>query len=163
MAANKHPSVVESCEALAAPLLEELGLKLWDIKYEKEGSSWFLRYFIDKDGGVTIEDCENFSRRVDKILDEVDPIDQSYYLEVSSPGIERELRKREHFEACLGERITVKTIRPIEGRQEFVGKLLGEGDGKITIQPEGEEPMELERNQVAYVRLYNDFLDGGEE
>ena len=91
-------SIAVVCEKLAQPIADQMNLSIWDVRYEKEGSGWFLRFFIDKEGGVTIDDCENFSRAVDPVLDKEDPIDQSYCLEVSSPGVERELKKPEHFE-----------------------------------------------------------------
>ena len=97
MALRKKESTIEVAARLAQPLLEELGLVLWDLRFEKEGSLWYLRYFIDKEEGVTIDDCERFSRAIDKRLDAADPIDQSYTLEVSSPGIERELTKDWHY------------------------------------------------------------------
>ena len=94
MAKGKGGFTVERAEQIARPVLEQLKLTLWDVRFEKEGSVWYLRYFLDKEGGVTIDDCEAFSRAVDPLLDEADPIEQSYTLEVSSPGVERELTRR---------------------------------------------------------------------
>ncbi len=93
MAVSGKMNTAQACTKIAEPVAEELGLMLWDVRFEKEGSGWYLRFFIDKDGGVNIEDCENFSRKIDKVLDDADPIEQSYILEVSSPGIERNLIK----------------------------------------------------------------------
>ena len=100
MPKGKGGNTVAAVWDIAAPIAEQLGLDIWDIRFVKEGADWFLRIFIDKDGGVTIEDCENMSRAMDAPLDEADPIPQSYCLEVSSPGVERELTRDSHFEAC---------------------------------------------------------------
>ena len=106
------------------PIAQELSLELWDIQFVKEGSSYFLRIFIDKDGGVSIDDCEAMSRAIDKELDRVDPIEQSYCLEVSSPGIERTLTKDWHFEKYLGKKIKSRLIRPdAKGRRDIEGTL----------------------------------------
>ena len=99
MPKGKGGNTVAAVWDIAAPIAEQLGLDIWDIRFVKEGADWFLRIFIDKDGGVTIEDCENMSRAMDAPLDEADPIPQSYCLEVSSPGVERELTRDSHFEA----------------------------------------------------------------
>lgn len=133
MALRKKESTIEVAARLAQPLLEELGLVLWDLRFEKEGSLWYLRYFIDKEEGVTIDDCERFSRAIDKRLDAADPIDQSYTLEVSSPGIERELTKDWHYEACMGLELSVRLIRPVDGVRDFVGTLTGYRDGAVTL------------------------------
>ena len=160
MAGGKKTNTVSIASQLAEPVLQELGLKLWDIRFEKVGSIWFLRYFLEKDGGITIEDCENFSRRISKLLDEADPIDQSYYLEVSSPGVERELVKDWHFQEYIGQDVNVRLIRPVEGMRDFTGRLLSlEGD-VITILLEGEEEdleMSFTRSEAAYVRLVDHF------
>ena len=95
-------STVDIVTELAQPLADELGLFLWDVRFEKEGATWYLKVLIDKDGGVTMEDCENFTRPFNKILDEADPISQSYVFECGSPGLGRELRKPIHFEVCIG-------------------------------------------------------------
>ena len=118
----KGKNTVAIVTDLATPVAKECGVNVWDVRFEKEGSIWYLRIIIDKDGGVDINDCENVSRKLDKILDEVDPIDQSYCLEVSSPGIERELVKKEHFDAFMGEEVLVRFIRPVEnGERDFEG------------------------------------------
>lgn len=111
MARSNGGSTVEKVWDIAKPVADSLGLKLWDIRFLKEGASWYLRIYIDKDGGVSIDDCENMSRGVDKPLDTADPIEQSYYLEVSSPGIERELTRQEHFKLCMGQKIKLRTDR----------------------------------------------------
>ena len=110
---GKGGSTVAAVTAIAQPIAERLGLRLWDVRFVKEGADWFLRVFIDKDGGVGIDDCVAMSHALDKPLDEADPIEQSYCLEVSSPGTDRELTRPAHFEACLGERVRARLIRPL--------------------------------------------------
>ncbi len=102
---------------LAKPITDEAGVYLWDVRFEKEGASWFLKVIIDSDDGITFDDCEAVSRPFSGLLDEEDLIEQSYYLEVSSPGVMRELRKPDHFEVCIGDDVVVKLIRPDENGQ----------------------------------------------
>ncbi len=155
--AKEKRNTVAVAEELAADVLRELGLELWDVRFEKEGSGWFLRYYIDKPGGVTIDDCERFSRAVDPILDEVDPIDQSYCLEVSSPGVERELVRPVHFEKNIGRPVTVRYIRPVDGVREFEGKLVAFENNTATIETAENEQKTVARTEVAYIRLVDDF------
>lgn len=157
--AKGKPNTVTVATELAKNLIEQMGLILWDVRFEKEGSLWFLRYFIDKDGGVTIDDCENFSRAVSKLLDETDPIDQSYYLEVSSPGIDRHLVKPWHFEQYIGKLVEVRFIRPVEGVRDFVGKLLSSDTENVCIALDDETKMDFSLKETAFVRLYIDQLD----
>ena len=117
--ASKSNNIATKAEALAIPFAKELGLELWDVRFVKEGADWFLRFFIDKEGGVNINDCENLSRALDAPLDEADFIEQGYYLEVSSPGLNRELTKERHFEQMMGEPILVKLYRAIDGTKEL--------------------------------------------
>ena len=141
---------------LAKPIADELGLTIWDIRFEKEGAMWVLLVVIDKEGGVSIDDCEAMSRPLDKKLDEVEPIEQSYCLEVSSAGIERELTKDWHFETCKGQQIVVRLIRPYNGVREFVGTLLKLEDATVYLSAEdGEYAFRL--NDIAVVRLYAVF------
>ena len=156
MAKGKE-STSEICERIALPVAEEMNLELWDVRFEKEGSGWFLRYFIDKEGGVNIEDCENFSRAVDPILDREDPIDKSYTLEVSSPGVERELKKDEHFKRYLENKVTVRLIRAIDNQKEFTGTLKAYENGIITLDIDGEE-RSFEKKLCAFCKLYDDFI-----
>ncbi len=156
MAKGKGGNTVAAVWEVAAPIAEKLGLDIWDIRFVKEGADWFLRIFIDKDGGVSIEDCENMSRAIDKPLDEADPIEQSYCLEVSSPGIERELVRDAHFEACKGEKIKVKLIRAVDGKREFNG-ILEDFDGHaITLRLEDGGAMVFEKKETSYIKL-DDF------
>lgn len=154
---NKRTSTVQVATQLAQPVLQELGLRLWDVRFEKEGSLWYLRYYLDKDGGVTIDDCEAFSRAVDKLLDQADPIEQSYTLEVSSPGVERELSRDAHFQQCMGQKVNVRLIRPVEGVRDFTGILTGYADGQVTLLLEEDLEMTFGKSEASYVRLYYDY------
>lgn len=154
--AKGKPNTAAVCEALAQPILEQLGLSLWDLRFEKEGSGWFLRYFIDKEGGVDINDCERFSRAIDPVLDAADPIEQSYCLEVSSPGIERELTKPHHFAHYIGSEVTVRYIRPVDDVREFVGKLLSYAEGVLTLLCEEKEIL-VNQKQTASIRLVDTY------
>ena len=153
MATSKKPNTVDTVTALAQPVVAEMGLQLWDVRFEKEGASWYLRLFIDKEGGVTIDDCENLSRRMDKILDEADPISQSYYFEVSSPGIDRPLRTPEHFARFAGETVTVKTTGPIDGRSSFTGELLGFEDGCVMVAADGADAFRIPYDNIKKARV----------
>ena len=171
MASGKKGGTISVAAELAQHILDQMGLKLWDLRFEKEGSLWYLRYFIDKEGGVSVNDCENFSRAIDKRLDQADPIDQSYTLEVSSPGIERELTRDWHFERCMGQVIAVRFIRPVEGVRDFVGTLTAYENGSITMLLEDDVEMTFQKTEVSFVRIYNDYAkedfgteeDGGEK
>ena len=141
---------------LAKPIADELGLTIWDVRFEKEGAMWVLLVIIDKEGGVSINDCEAMSRPLDKKLDETDPIEQSYCLEVSSAGIERELTKDWHFDACKGQQIVVRLIRPYNGRKDFTGVLSNMEDSTVYLSAEdGEYAFRL--SDVAVVRLFAAF------
>ena len=158
-------NTVAVCTRLAQPVAEELGLQLWDVRFVKEGADWYLRFFIDREGGVTIDDCEEMSRRMDKLLDEADPIACSYCLEVSSPGVERELSRPEHFEQFLGWPVKVRTIRPVDGGREFVG-LLERWDGEtasLEIEEEDGCRHVFSRKDVASVHLTEEWEDVPEE
>ena len=146
---------------LVRPITDELGLDLWDVRFEKEGSVWYLRVFLDKEEGVNIDDCENVSRRLSPILDEVDPIEQSYTLEVSSPGIGRDLRRPAHFEAFWGADIHVRLIRPVEGERDFIGQLVSYEDGKITLLLDEDLEMSVGLDETSFVRLYEEIDMGG--
>ena len=156
--AKKNTAAV--AEELAQPILDEMGLLLWDVVYEKEGSGWYLRYYVDKEGGIDINDCEAFSRAVEKALDAADPIEGSYTLEVSSPGIERQLTRDWHFESLMGEQLLVRLIRPVEGVRDFIGTLSAYTDGVLTLLLDEETEMNVERGEAAFIRLYNDFSGG---
>ena len=156
--AKKNTAAI--AEELAAPILEEMGLQLWDVVYEKEGSGWYLRYYVDKEGGIDINSCEAFSRAISDVLDEADPIDGSYTLEVSSPGIERQLTRDWHFEALMGQQLLERLIPPVEGVRDFIGTLTDYRDGTLTLLLDEKTEMNVERGETAFIRLYNDFSGG---
>lgn len=161
----KGKGTVAAVMELAQPVAERMGLLLWDVRFEKEGANWYLRLLIDReDGGVTIDDCEVFSREMDPLLDEADPISQSYVLEVGSPGTERDLTKDWHFARMLGKEITVRLIRPMDGKKEVVGRLTTYQDGTITLLPRGENTeLTVLLSDTAFVRQFDDYFMGGLE
>ena len=144
--------VTDVVAALAAPIVEENGCRLWDVEYVKEAGEWFLRVYIDREGGVDITHCEAVSRPLSDLLDEADPIQNSYTFEVSSAGLDRVLRKPEHYEACKGQLVDVKLYRPMEGRKEYTGTLNGFVDGNVTV-----DDKVFEKKDVAQVRLHVTF------
>ena len=148
--------VTDVVAALAAPVVEEQGCTLWDVEYVREGGEWFLRLYIDKEGGVSINDCEAVSRPLSDALDEADPIEGSYTFEVSSAGADRVLNKPEHFAQYQGQEVEVKLYRPRDGRKDYVGLLTAYADGDLTIQA-GNAPMEFTKKEIALVRLYPRF------
>ena len=148
--------VTETVAALAAPIVEQAGCSLWDVEYVKEAGEWFLRVYIDKEGGVSIDDCEAVSRPLSDLLDEADPIEGSYTFEVSSAGADRVLKKPEHFEQFMNSEVEVKLYRPREGRKEFVGLLRGYEDGGVTLEV-GNEAQSFTKQEIALVRLYPRF------
>lgn len=141
--------VTDAVEALARPIVEEEGCSLWAVEYVREAGTWFLRVFIDKDGGVDIADCERISRRLDPVLDEADPIPDSYVFEVGSAGIERELKRPSDFEQFIGADVELKFYQPINGRKSVVGKLMGYDNGDVTVGD-----VIYKKQQIAQVRLH---------
>ena len=148
--------VTELVAELARPIVEEQGCELWDVEYVREGSEYFLRLYIDKEGGVDIDDCEAISRAMDPILDEKDPVPGSYHFEVCSAGLERALKRPGDFERFMGSPITVKLYRPYNGLKELPCVLWGYEDGKLTVES-GKETITFEKSQVALVRLRVEF------
>ncbi len=147
---------MESVAALVKPIIEAMGLSLWDVRFVKEGAEWYLRIFIDKDSGVTIEDCENVTRAVDAPLDELDPIEQNYILEICSPGLERELIKPAHFDAFLGAKVMVRLIRPdSSGLRDYKGTLLTHDKDTVTVMTDGQEKV-INKKDTVYIKL-DDF------
>ena len=148
--------VTEVVEELTQPILQELGLELVEIEFVKEGKNWFLRVYIDKEDGVDIEDCATASERLSEKLDELDPITQNYFLEVSSPGAERPLKKAKDFEKAIGKNVFIKTYEPIDGEKGFEGKLL-DYDGqtvKVEIKIKTRKKViEIPFEKVASARL----------
>ena len=158
MANKKGGATVETVRNLIEPIVAELNLELWDVRYVKEGAQWYLRVFIDKPEGIGIEDCEKVSRAIDAPLDELNPIEQSYCLEVCSPGIERELVREEHFMRFIDAEVMVKMIRPIEGiGKEFAGVLKEYNKGEILIEDHsGENQVTINKKDAVWIKL-DDF------
>ena len=141
---------------IARPVVEEEGCSLWDVEYVREAGTWYLRVFIDREGGVSIDDCERVSRRLDPILDEKDPIPESYVFEVGSAGADRELKRPRDFEQFMGSDVEVRLYRPVDGSKHYTGVLAGYEDGVVTLT-QGEKTLRFTKEQVAQVRLYVSF------
>ena len=148
--------ITERVQQLVEPIVLNQGCTLWDVEYVREGDQRFLRLYIDKDGGVDITDCEAISRAADPILDEADPIPDSYHFEVCSAGIERALKRPSDFEKFMGSLIMVKLYRPKNGVKEIPGILRGYEDGRITAQA-GKETITFEKSEVALCSLRVEF------
>lgn len=145
--------ITDKVTELAKPIVEEEGCRLWDVEYVREAGSWYLRIYIDKTGGVDIEDCERISRRLDPVLDEADPIPDSYVFEVGSAGIERELKRPGDFESFLGSEVEVRLYQPVNGQKAYVGTLVGYDNGTTTIEIGG-KTLSFNKTQTAQVRLH---------
>ena len=143
------PKVTDVVTALALPVAERAGCTLWDVEYVKEAGEWFLRVYIDREGGVDLDCCEAVSRALSDALDEADPIPDSYTFEVSSAGLDRALKKPEHFARCLGQKVDVKLYRPVDGRRERTGALTGYEEGAVLV-----DGIRLDKKDVAQVRLH---------
>ncbi len=149
--------VVRAVRAIAEPLAEELGYFLWDVEYVKEGADMFLRITIDSEEGINIDDCERMHRAIDPLLDEADPIDEAYHLEVSSPGIERDLRTDMQINACEGWDVEVRLYAPIDGAKSYLGVLHGlDEEGHVVIDCNGEE-RRFARAAVASLKTHYEF------
>lgn len=158
MAGKKGGNTVSKVYDIAKPIADSLGLRIWDVVFEKEGALWYLRVFIDKDGGLSMEDCENMTRPLSKALDEADPIEQNYMLEVGSPGLGRELKRPEHFEEFLECPVRIRYIRDTEGQKEFIAILKGVTKDTISVITEDGDK-EIKLSDTAFVRLYDDDPD----
>ena len=148
--------VTDLVTQFAKPIVEEAGCRLWDVEYVREGAERFLRIYIDKDGGVDVSDCEKIHRIIDPILDEKDPIAESYHFEVCSAGLERSLKRPEDFAQFMGSPVLVKLYRPRNGLKEIPAILRGYEDGKLTVEA-GKESITFEKSEVALVRLRVEF------
>ena len=135
--------------------VEAEGVRLWDVRFLKEGASWYLRVFIDKPEGISIDDCTNVSHAIHPIIDEADPIDVSYYLEVCSPGIERELTRSRHYEESLGKQVRLKLYRAYDGKKEITGTLEDVTEENVTLVTEG-NALTVERKNISKANL-SDF------
>lgn len=157
---GKGGNTVSAVWEIAEPIAKSLGYELWDVRFEKEGANWYLRIFIDKEDGISINDCVDMSHAIDKPLDEADPIEQSYCLEVCSPGLERDLKRDAHFEKSIGKKIMVKLIRPVDGQREFKGTLESYDNGNFELMLEEGTKLMINKKETSYVKL-DDF--GGVE
>ncbi len=144
-------------EALLIPILEEKGYEMVDVEYVKEGSNWYLRAYVDKPGGITINDLESVSRRLSDLLDEKDFISDTYILEVSSPGLGRPLKKDRDFDRSIGEEVEVHLYRSLNGNKQYVGLLKSYDKDTITIEDEDGSEISLDRVNVSLVKLTIDF------
>ena len=154
---SRKETYEQKTEELLIPLIEQHQFELVDVEYVKEGGTWYLRAYIDKPGGITVDDCEVISRALSDLLDEHDFIEEAYILEVSSPGLGRPLKKDKDFERSIGEEVDIKTFRPINHQKDFTGILMAYDNEKIVIEVENEETMEFSRADIALVRLAFDF------
>lgn len=150
--ANSMAKTADTVYGLIESAVLSMGLVLWDVRFVKEGASYYLRVYIDKDGGVGIDDCVNVSHAIDPIIDEADPIDKQYYLEVCSPGIERELTRDWHFKASDGKRVTVKLFSAVSGKKEFCGTLRVKDEGMLLLTDDGEMPLDRSKISKAYIK-----------
>ena len=153
-----NKKITETVTVLAEPIAESLGLEIWDVEFSKQGPDYILCIYIEKAGGVTIDDCERMSRAIDPVLDEHDPIEKSYSLEVSSPGVYRILKRERDFIRYINSRVKVKTYKAIGNLpRTFIGTLTGYDGEKITVKPETGSPVEFTREECAFVRLEPEF------
>ncbi len=154
---TKRETYEQKAEAILKPITETNQFELVDVEYVKEGGTWYLRAYIDKPGGITVDDCELVSRAANDILDEEDFIDESYVFEVSSPGLGRPLKKEKDFKRSLGEEVEVRTYRAIDRRKEFTGILCAYDGDTVTIELENGQTMQIARADIALIRLAFDF------
>ena len=155
--AKRTGNTADTVRQIVMPVCEEMSLKLWDVTFEKEGADWFLKVLVEKeDESIDISECEAFSRAIDPLIDEADPIDQSYYLEVGSPGLGRKLRTAEHFERYLGSEVYVRLIRPDEnGIKEYEGVLESYKDAEIVVNVDNAQKT-VRAGDTAFVKLCDD-------
>ncbi len=156
---SSSKNVVAVVTEALTPVINELGYEVWDIEYVKEGADFFLRFTIDSDDGIDIEDCEKVHRTIDPLLDEIDPIEDAYHLEVSSPGLERDLKYDWHFDVCAGEKVELRLFAPLEskpGVKSYTGILKGYEDSTIILDLNGEE-LKIPHSAVSKAKTVYDF------
>ena len=154
---SKREEYEQKTEAILLPIIEANGFELVDVEYVKEGGTWYLRAYIDKPGGITVDDCELVSRAANDRLDEQDFVEDSYIFEVSSPGLGRPLKKEKDFARSLGQEVEVRTFRAINRQKEFYGALKAYDKDTVTIEGEKGEEIKFEKNDIALIRLAFDF------
>jgi ribosome maturation factor RimP len=153
----KHEEYEQKTAQLLEPVLAANHFELYDVEYVKEGGNWYLRAYIDKENGITVDDCVLISRALSDLLDKHDYIADSYVLEVSSPGLGRQLKRDKHFEKSIGEEVEVKLFKAVNKQKEFVGLLTAFDQTKITLEFEDSSTMDIPRTDIAMVRLTLDF------
>ena len=154
---SKREVYEQKTEEILLPIIEEYGFELVDVEYVKEGGTWYLRTYIDKEGGISIDDCEKVSRRLSDILDEKDYIDDTYIMEVSSPGLGRPLKKEKDFKRSLGKEVDIRTYRMIDKQKEFTGILKDYDKDTVTIELDDQTLKTFEKVEIALIRLAFDF------
>lgn len=154
---SKKEEYEQKTEQLLEPIIQENNYELIDVEYVKEGSNWYLRAFIDKEGGISVDDCEVVSRQLSDLLDEKDFIPDAYILEVSSPGLGRQLKKEKDFARSIDSEVEIKLYKAIDKQKEYVGFLVGYDNEKFTIELEDESTIDIPRSNVALIRLAFDF------
>ena len=154
---SKRELYEQKTEQLLTPIVEEYGFELVDVEYVKEGSTWYLRSYIDKPGGISIDDCEKVSRRLSDLLDQEDFIEDAYIMEVSSPGLGRPLKKEKDFRRSLGEEVEIRTYRMIDKQKEFTGILKDYDENTVTITLAVETEKTFDKDDIALSRLAFDF------
>lgn len=147
----------QKTEELLVPIIDEYQFELVDVEYVKEGGTWYLRAYIDKEGGITVDDCELVSRKMSQLLDEKDFIDESYIFEVSSPGLGRPLKKEKDYKRSIGKEVEIRTYRAINREKEFYGILKSYDDSAVTIEMEDKTEMTFAKSEIALIRLAFDF------
>lgn len=151
-----NKKIEDTVEKIALPVINDLNFELVDMEYKKEGSNWYLRFYIDKPGGITIDDCQTVSERLSKLLDEIDPIPHSYFLEVSSPGLDRILKKDSDFIKYMGFKVDINLYRQVNGKKKYTGELSGFTNDSITIN-ENDNILTFNRSDISSVRLSVEF------
>lgn len=153
----KNTGIASTVESLVTPKINELGFSVWDVEYVKEGAEWYLRITIDSPNGVDLESCETVHRAIEEIIDKADPIEDFYYLEVSSPGIERTLKKPEHFSVCIGETVEIRLFAPDKnGKKSYRGVLSAANESGIELESEG-TLINVEYSAIAKASTYFEF------
>lgn len=154
---SKREAYEARTEELITPILERMQFELVDVEYVKEGATWYLRAYIDKEGGITVNDCEAVARKMNEILDREDYIEDSYVFEVSSPGLGRPLKKEKDYVRSMGKELEIRTYRAIDKKKEFYGILTSYDEKTVTIETEDGSELTLEKADIALIRLAFDF------
>lgn len=154
---SKHETYETRTEELITPILDRMNFELVDVEYVKEGGTWYLRAYIDKEGGITVNDCEAVAREMNEILDKEDFVEDSYVFEVSSPGLGRPLKKEKDYVRSMGKEVEIRTYRAINREKEFYGILSAYDENTVTIKTEDETEMTFEKSDIALIRLAFDF------